>query len=73
VFYLESCSCDNIRLENIESTTLNGFYKKSDTLTKEGRSVYESKNWVIFWNTLFKGWTISNSIDSNSAAAYNQV
>ena len=57
----------------MESSTLNGFYKKSDTLTKEGKSVYTSENWVIFWNNLFKRWTISTSIDSNSAAAYNQV
>ena len=70
--FIVTCACDTIKLENLELQELNVFYDNTATVVGD-KSVYQSGNYYLFWNTDINKWLISTSTDTTAAYATNEV
>ena len=67
-----TCACDKIKMDNLELQPLNIFYDKTATVVG-GKSVYQSGNYYLFWNTDINKWLISTTTDTTAAFTTNEV
>ena len=59
-------------MDNLDVLELNVFYDKTATVVG-GKSVYQSGNYYLFWNTDINKWLISTSTNTTAAYTTNEV